>query len=170
MVIAFGGAFYAFCDSSYLKITPASAHFSRIVETGRLIKTATARKIPIAHPVEADLGFLYGTILTGPAEIPAHHSRNVCIFANGEVDRSPTGTGVSARAAIHYDLGELEIGESITIESIIGTTFSVRIIKTLKYHGYDAVIPEVTGSAHITGESKIYLDPRDPLSAGFLLR
>ena len=170
VVIAFGGAFYAFCDSSYLKITPASAHFSRIVETGRLIKTATARKIPIAHPVEADLGFLYGTILTGPAEIPAHHSRNVCIFANGEVDRSPTGTGVSARAAIHYDLGELEIGESITIESIIGTTFSVRIIKTLKYHGYDAVIPEVTGSAHITGESKIYLDPRDPLSAGFLLR
>ena len=74
---------------------------------GCAIKTAVMGSLPLAHPYEEDLGFLYGTIFVGRAHDPAHHSRNVCVFADGEVDRCPTGTGVSARAAIHYARGEL---------------------------------------------------------------
>ena len=96
--------------------------------------------------------------------------RNVCIFAEGEVDRSPTGTGVSARAAIHHARGEFQLGESMTIESIIGSTFSVRVADTTKFGQYDAIIPEVSGNAFITGKNTFWINPDDPLKVGYILR
>jgi trans-L-3-hydroxyproline dehydratase len=126
--------------------------------------------MPIEHPFERDLSFLYGTIFIGPPADELHHSRNVCIFADGEVDRSPTGSGVSARAAIHHARGELAANETITIESILGSTMSVRVAATSKYGAYDAVIPEVTGTAHFTGRHEFWFDPDDPLRSGFILR
>ena len=125
---------------------------------------------PIEHPIEPGLGFLYGVILIGPAQDPEHHSRNVCIFADGEVDRSPTGTGVSGRLAIHHARGEVAIAESITVESILGSTFTGRVVGTTEVGGIPAVIPEVIGTAHITGRSELWLDPSDELGAGFLVR
>ena len=122
------------------------------------------------HPLEEDLSFLYGTIIVGEALKPGHHSRNVCIFANGEVDRSPTGTGVSARAAIHYFKGELSLSEPFTVESIVGTCFTGKVMATTKFGPYEAVVPEVTGSAHIVGKCEWLLDPQDPLCNGFILR
>jgi trans-L-3-hydroxyproline dehydratase len=116
------------------------------------------------------MNFLYGTIFTGSAKDPNHHSRNVCIFAEGEVDRSPTGTGVSARAAIHYVRGEIDVGESITIESIIGSTFTVKVAESTSFGPYDAVIPEVSGNAHIIGKNTFWINPDDPLKGGFILR
>ncbi len=100
--VAYGGAFYAYCraDELGLELTPAA--FRQLIDVGMRIKHAVMESLPLHHPVEADLGFLYGTIIVGAAENPAHHSRNVCIFADGEVDRSPTGTGVSGRAALHF--------------------------------------------------------------------
>jgi len=124
----------------------------------------------IEHPFEPDLGFLYGTIFVGPPQDPAHHSRNVCIFADGEVDRCPTGTGLSARAALHYARGELGINVPFTVESILGTTFTGEVVETTHFGPYEAVIPKITGKAHICGRSEFLIDPADPLRGGFILR
>jgi len=127
-------------------------------------------KFPIRHPFEEDLSFLYGTIFTGPSENPSHHSRNVCIFAEGEVDRSATGSGVSARAALHYAKGELQLGELITVENIIGSTMTVEVAELTKFGPYEAVIPEVSGTASIIGRHEFFFDPEDTLKEGFIFR
>jgi|SRR5579862_5643773 len=168
--IAYGGAFYAFVSAESLGLELDVSHYMRLIDFGRRIKEAVMRSFPVQHPFEADLSFLYGTIFTGPAKDPRHHSRNVCIFADGEVDRSPTGSGVSARAALHYARGDLSIGQIITIESIIGSVMTVEVVETTRFDSYEAVVPEVGGSAAIIGRSEFYLDPSDSLGAGFLLR
>ena len=124
----------------------------------------------VKHPFEEDLGFLYGTIFIGTAKNSSHHSRNVCIFAEGEVDRSATGSGVSGRAAIHHAKGELAIGETITIESILDTCMDVKVVDTVQFGPHQAVIPEVSGQAWITGENTFYFAPEDPLNKGFIFR
>jgi trans-L-3-hydroxyproline dehydratase len=168
--IGYGGAFYAFCKAEELNVTLEPKQHDRLISIGRSIKKAVMDAVDIKHPSEEELGFLYGTIITGPSEKPSNHSRNVCVFADGEVDRSPTGTGVSARAALHYSRGEMKKGETLVIESIIGTEFKVCIKEVTKFGPYTAVIPEVTGKASITGEHKFYFDPDDPLKKGFILR
>jgi trans-L-3-hydroxyproline dehydratase len=168
--LAFGGAFYAYVDADALGLTLAPSAVRQLIDAGMAIKRAVVAKGPIEHPYERDLGFLYGTILVGPAEDPGNHSRNVCVFADGEVDRSPTGTGVSGRAAIHFARGELAAGESLSIESILGTTFTVTVLEEVDYGPHAAVIPQVAGSAAITGRHEFLLDPADPQGAGFLVR
>ena len=86
------------------------------------------------------------------------------------MDRSPTGTGVSARAAIHHERGEIGVGESIIIESIIGSTFSVKVEETTTFGNYNAVIPDVRGTAFIMGKNTFWINPNDPLKDGFILR
>ena len=168
--IAFGGAFYAYVDVDPLGIDIVPENHGRLIETGMRIKRAVMDSYSIVHPDgNEDLNFLYGTILVQGASDPIH-SRNVCVFADGEVDRSPTGTGVSGRAAIHHARGELALGKTITIESLIGTSFDVRLIETTTVGKCPAVIPEVTGSAHITGRHEFLIDPADPLCSGILLR
>jgi proline racemase len=98
------------------------------------------------------------------------NSRNVCVFAEGEVDRSPTGTGVSARLAIEYSRGHLREGEDFVVESIIGTRFSGQVAGKVKFGQYDAIIPCITGRAWITGRHEFLIYPDDPLREGFLLR
>ena len=124
----------------------------------------------IDDPVAPDLGFLYGVIFTGPPADPRHHSRHVCIFAEGEVDRSPTGTGVSGRAALLHDAGRLPDGETIMIESILGTCFGVAVVGRSQVGPYPAVVPEVSGEAYVTGTSSFFVDPGDPLADGFIFR
>jgi trans-L-3-hydroxyproline dehydratase len=168
--VAFGGAFYAFVNAEEIGIGLGPEDFRQLIDKGMRIKHAVMDSVPISHPFERDLGFLYGTIFVGKARERGHHSRNVCIFAEGEVDRSPTGTGVSARAAIHYFKGELSLNQPFTVESIIGTTFTGKVISTTVFGPYEAVIPEVKGSAHIVGTCEWCIDPRDPLRQGFILR
>lgn len=168
--VAFGGAFYAFCRAEELGLRLVPEEFRLLVEVGMRIKRAVMESLEIRHPFEEDLGFLYGTILVGPPHDPAHHSRNVCIFADGQVDRSPTGTGVSARAALHYARGELGVGEPFVVESILGTCFTGRIVEIAAFGPYEAVIPEVAGSAHICGRNEWLIAPDDPLRHGFILR
>ena len=168
--LAYGGAFYAFVEAEDLQLMLEPQHAGSLINSGRSIKQAVADNFSVTHPFEKDLGFLYGTIFTGKAENPGHHSRNVCIFADGELDRSATGSGVSARAAIHYDRGELPAGKWITIESILGTTMEVRVAEVTRYGPHRAVVPEVTGSAHFTGRSEFWFDPDDPLAKGFIIR
>lgn len=168
--VAFGGAFYAFVQAETVGVGLAAEDAGWLIEMGRAIKTAVRQSLPITHPFEADLGFLYGVIFVGAAHDPAHHSRNVCVFADGEVDRSPTGTGVSARAALHYARGQIGLHESFVVESILGTTFTGEVVKEVKFGEYTAVIPQVTGTAHICGLNELLIDPVDPLRHGFILR
>ena len=168
--VAYGGAFYAIVDADNLGIGMGKKDYNQLIDWGRKIKHAVMEDYPITHPYEEDLSFLYGIIFTGKPKFPHHHSRNVCIFAEGEVDRSSTGSGVSARAALHHEREELKKGEKIIIESILGTTMDVMVHETTSFGSYHAVIPEVSGTAHITGKSDFYFDPEDPLKEGFIFR
>ncbi len=168
--VAYGGAFYAFCDARELGLNLDPTDYDKLIRYGRMIKKAVSGNFNINHPLEEELGFLYGTIFTGDPYDYAHHSRNVCVFADGQVDRSPTGTGISARAALHASRAELRPGQKIRIESLLGTTMDVEIVDELIYDAYEAVIPEVTGQAWYTGRSGFVIDPADPLREGFLLR
>jgi len=168
--LAFGGAFYAFVNGAQLGLDCTPEYQNQLIEIGMKIKHAIMDSVEMVHPLEPDMNFLYGTIFTSALKDPNHHSRNVCIFAEGEVDRSPTGTGVSARAAILYAKGEIKVGESIIIESIIGSTFSVKVVATTTFGHYNAVIPEVSGNAYITGKNTFWIDQEDPLKDGFILR
>jgi trans-L-3-hydroxyproline dehydratase len=168
--LAFGGAFYAYVQAADVGLTCTPEHYRPLIEKGRAIKRAIMAHRSIPHPFEADLSFLYGTIFIGPPLGEGTHSRNVCIFAEGEVDRSPTGTGVSGRLAIHYARGEIGRDQPIVVESIIGSRFTGRVVETTTFGPYPAIIPEVEGTAHITGRHEFLIDPNDPLREGFILR
>ena len=168
--IAYGGAFYAIVEAEPLGLRTQPDDFARLIQYGMAIKRAIMEHRPITHPFEADLGFLYGTIFTAPPRSSDAHSSNVCIFAEGEVDRSPTGTGVSSRLALLYAKGLIDVNQSIVIESIIGSRFKGKVVATAPYGPYDAVVPEIEGTAHITGRHEFLIDPDDPLKKGFVLR
>ena len=168
--LAFGGAYYAYVDAEALRLQLIPERASELIRAGMAVKRAVERSREIVHPVEADLGFLYGTIFVGPPASPDHHSRNVCIFAEGEVDRSPTGTGVSGRLAIHHARGELSVGQPVVIESIIGSSFRATVVSETEFHGYPAVIPRVEGGVFITGRHEFLIAPEDPLRNGFMIR
>ena len=168
--VAFGGAFYAYCNAEDLGVELISDDFRKLIDVGMQVKRAVMAALPIRHPFESDLGFLYGTIIGGPAHSPDAHSRNVCIFAEGEVDRSPTGTGVSGRVALEHARGRLAEGQPFIVESLIGTRFTGHVARTATFGPYNAVIPEVTGSAWITGRHEFLIAPDDPLREGFILR
>ena len=169
--IAFGGAFYAYVDAGSVGVDITDKNQSELIDVGMRIKRAVMASYQIIHPDgDPDLNFLYGTILVKMLPDADIHSRNVCIFAEGEVDRSPTGTGVSGRLAIHHAKGEIGVDQTITIESLIGTRFSGRVVETTAINGLPGIIPEVSGTAYITGRHEFLIDPDDPLADGFILR
>ncbi|MFK8004715.1 MAG: proline racemase family protein [Saprospiraceae bacterium] len=169
--LAYGGAFYAYVDADKLGIPLVPENHNLLIQKGMDIKRAVMNSnTKIKHPFEVDLSFLYGTIFIGGPVSEGLNSRNVCIFAEGEVDRSPTGSGVSGRMPIHLMRNEIKIGETMTIESITGSVFKGSILREEKYGNFDAVIPQVEGTAHITGQHEFLIDPDDPFKFGFLLR
>jgi len=167
--VAFGGAFYAYVEADPAGLSLDPANLGAIIDVGMRIKRAVSTGIRLSHPSgHPDLEFLYGTILTGPAQCDAD-MREVCVFAEGEVDRSPTGTGVSGLAAILHARGDLPIGRDLVVESILGTTFTVRAMRERKIGGVAAIEPQVGGTAHVTGRHEFWIDPLDPLRDGFLI-
>lgn len=168
--VAFGGAFYAYCTAEDVGVDLASASAGELVAVGRAIKTAVADDLDVEHPHEPDLSFLYGTVITSGTETAGVDSRNVCVFADGEIDRCPTGTGVSGRVARRAADGRLAPGERFTVESIVGSTFTGWYEEERSFGGYDAVVPHVEGSAHVTGRHTFVVDPEDPFRDGFFLR
>jgi proline racemase len=169
--VAFGGAFYAYCSAQDLGVRIVPEEFRKLIEVGMSVKRAVMNSLEVKHPFEDDLGFLYGTIIDSvePLALGANR-RNVCIFAEGEVDRSPTGTGVSGRVALEHAKGRLAVDEPFVIESLIGTRFTGRVVRETSFGGYSAVVPEVEGSAYITGRHEFLIDPDDALKDGFILR
>ncbi len=167
--LAFGGAFYAFCRAEALGLTLEPKHAPRLQTLGRVIKQAIMAERTLVHPTEQELGYLYGTIFVGPPQTPGGDVRQTCIFANGALDRSPTGTGVSAHLALLHAKGNLGLGRSLRFESILGTSFGGKIVKETQLGPYPAIIPEVEGHAWLTGRHEFMIDPDDPLKDGFLL-
>jgi trans-L-3-hydroxyproline dehydratase len=167
--LAYGGAFYAYVEAKDLGLKCTPEFFNQLIEKGMLIKNAVQSTGKVKHPFEDDLSFLYGTIFIGEP-LENGDSRNVCVFAEGEVDRSPTGTGVSGRVAIHYARKEIQLNEPLLIESILGTKFKASVIEETTFGNYPAVIPKVEGMAYITGRNEFFLDPEDPLKNGFIFR
>ena len=168
--LAFGGAYYAYVNAADFGLQCVPSEVDRLVDIGMRVKRAVAGATELVHPTDKSLGFLYGTIFVGQALSDQADSRNVCVFAEGEVDRSPTGTGVSGRLALHHARGEIRLGETHTVESIIGTRFTGRVLEETTFGEHAAIVPEVEGTAHITGAHTFWIDPDDPLSEGFLVR
>lgn len=170
--LGFGGAFYAYVDAEQLGLRLTPDNYQNIITTGKAIKHAVADNFEIKHPFEKDLSFLYGTIFMGKPQNSTGNTegRNVCIFAEGELDRSPTGSGVAGRMAIHHAKGEVKTGQVMHIESILGSVFTGAVIEETTFGGHKAVIPEVSGTASITGKHEFLIDPQDPLKNGFIFR
>jgi trans-L-3-hydroxyproline dehydratase len=167
--VAFGGAFYAFCRAEALGLTLEPKQAGRLQALGLAIKQAIMAERTISHPTEPELGYLYGTIFVGPPRTPEGDLRQVCIFANGALDRSPTGTGVSAHLALLHAKGNLRVGQALRFESILGTRFGGKIVEETQLGPYPAIIPEIEGHACLTGRHEFMIDPDDPLKDGFLL-
>jgi len=167
--VAFGGAFYAIVDAEAAGVPVDRSSLPELRRLGMEIKTAVEQSITVAHPLEPDLKNIYGTIFTAPAQMPGADLRNVTIFADAEVDRSPCGTGTSAVMAVLAAMGLLEEGQPFVHESIIGTTFTGRVAAHRMVGDYEAIVPSIEGSAWITGEHTFVIDERDPLREGFRL-
>ena len=169
--IGFGGAYYAYVDADTHGISCGQDNVAQLIDLGRRIKHAVMSSHPLVHPLEEDLSFLYGTIFTSKQVTnPEAHSRHVCIFADGEVDRSPTGTGVSGRVALLHAKGEVALNTPIMIESIVDGRMIVSASAEADFNGKQAVIPEVSGRSYITGQHQFFIDPEDVFQVGFMLR
>ena len=167
--VAFGGAFYAIVDSEAVGLPIDAAHLSDLRRVGMEIKDAIEAAHTVAHPGDPGLAGIYGTIFTGPPASAGADLRNVTIFADAEVDRSPCGTGTAAVMAVIDAMGLLATDRPFVHESLIGTRFHGRVASRTAVGDYEAIVPEIDGSAWITGEHTFFVDDDDPLKDGFRL-
>ncbi len=167
--ISFGGSFFCIIHAKELGLTVCPENTAELVEKAMKLKDVINEKIEIQHPT---LEHIKTVDLVEVWDEPTHPEatyKNAVIFGKGSVDRSPCGTGTSAKLATLYAKGELKIDEPFVYESISGTLFRGRVVREAKVAEYDAIIPEITGSGYILGFSNYLYDPRDPLTYGFLL-
>jgi proline racemase len=167
--VAFGGAFYAIVDSEMVGIPIVPERLPDLRRVGMEIKHAVEKAVKVEHPLEPQLHGIYGTIFTGQPSNPLADLRNVTIFADAEVDRSPCGTGTAAVMAVLAAMGILARDQKFTHESIIGTMFRGRVVDETTVGELAAIVPEIEGEAYITGENTFLIDERDPLKHGFRL-
>ncbi len=165
--VAFGGAFYAIVDCEAVGLPIDVAHLPELRRVGMEIKHAIDAGITVAHPLEPGLAGIYGTIFTGPPSDEQADLRNVTIFADAEVDRSPCGTGTAAVMAVVDAMGLLGADRPFVHESLIGTRFTGRVASRTTVGDFEAIVPEIEGSAWITGEHTFLVDEDDPLREGF---
>jgi proline racemase len=168
--IVFGGAFYYYINGEQAGLDIRPEKVRPLIQLGAETKAAVKAKLRIQHPLEPGLNELYGTIIDGAPNRPDVDQSNVCIFADREVDRSPTGTGTSGRAAQLYLRGKLPLHQPYINGSIVGSSFSVRVTEAVKVGEFDGAITEVTGSAHISGFNQWVLEDSDPFPTGFFFR
>ena len=161
--VAFGGAFYGLLDVAALGLDVAPRHLPRLIELQRELRPALDAALDVVHPLEPELRGIYGVVFH-------QGDRNVTVFANGEVDRSPCGSGTSARLALLHAQGRIAVGEPFRHRSIVDTEFVGRVVEEAELAGRAAVVTEIEGSAFATGRHEFVIDPDDPLGEGFLLR
>jgi proline racemase len=171
--VSFGGAIYAQLDVAQIGLSVTPEHYGEIIAIGREIKWALNDSEYAEHPTDSRLSGIYGTIVyedLAPDADGVKRQRNATIFADGEVDRSPCGSGTCARLATLVEKKQLKIGEVLKHDSIVDSQFLGVAKAQVTSDGYDAILPQVTGMAYKTGESVFTVDPRDPLTPGFVLR
>ncbi len=173
--VSFGGAFYGSVDVHSLGLAVDVASLPALVELQRELRPALDAALDVVHPDEPELHGIYGIVYWQDEPVPPGDpatlcQRNVTVFADGEVDRSPCGSGTSARLALLHAAGLLRAGETLRHESIVGSVFGGIVVGETIVAGRAAVITEVEGSAHRFGRATFYLEPDDPLPSGFLLR
>jgi len=167
--LAYGGHFYALVEAAACGLSLEPAEAPRLVEVGERIRAAIEEQGPLVHPAMPAAGGLLYVQFYGPARRPDAQLRNAVVVAPAGLDRSPCGTGTSARLANLHARGRLEVGQAFGHESIIGTLFTGRIVALTDVAGTPAVVPEITGRAWMIGRSTLSLDPSDPFPGGFLL-
>lgn len=169
--VAYGGAFYVVADAEQFGLAFGRSRTRDFVDAAAALTEAVKAALPVAHPEADDLGFLYGSILTdggdGTAGVP---TKNICVFADAEVDRSPTGSGVTARLALMHAKGRIGLSEPRMFESIAGSRFSGAVVQTARLGTHPTVIAEVGGRAYYSGRAEYFWEEGDELGRGFLLR
>jgi proline racemase len=161
--VVYGGAFYAFIEAAAVGRRVCAPDLEHLQALQPAIRGYLEANLDVRHPLEPEIAGIYGAIFT-------QGERNVCIFADRQIDRSPCGTGTAARVAQRVARGELALGQGFRHESITGSVFVGRALRPAEVGSYAGVVPEVEGSAHITGFHQFVVDPEDPLREGFLLR
>jgi proline racemase len=177
--VVWGGMFYALTDANALgfRLTPDEGR--DLVRVGEMVKAAAREQIPVAHPEQPELAGISIIELTGPPSVPSAHGKNTVVVSSGTLDwsrpesftgvldRSPCGTGTCARMAVLNARGELPIGQDFVHEGILGTTWTGRLLRETTVGAVSAVVPQLTGSAWITGRSQYVVDDDDPFGEGF---
>jgi trans-L-3-hydroxyproline dehydratase len=168
--IAYGGAYYFYVNGQAHGLPIRESNAQQIKAFGMEVKDAANAAYAVVHPELAEIMGVYGTIVDGSPRHVGSNQANCCIFADGEVDRSPTGSGTAGRIAQLHLRGQLPAGEVFVNESIIGSIFKGKVVAEAKVGSFDAVIPEITGSAFVYGLAQWVVDERDPLAYGFQVR
>ncbi|TCO74749.1 proline racemase [Marinisporobacter balticus] len=165
--ISFGGSFFAIVNAKQLGVAVEPKNVNKLTELGLMIRDIINKEIEIQHPTEAHIKTVDLVEIYDESEDPEANFKNVVIFGQGQVDRSPCGTGTSAKLATLFAKGKIKENEPFVYASIIGTKFKGRVLRTTKVADFDAIIPEITGSAYITGFNQLVIDPEDPVKYGF---
>jgi proline racemase len=170
--VAYGGAFYALADCRQFGLEFGRNRARDFVDAATALTGAVKAAVPLSHPDSPDLAFLYGSILTDGGDGSGGRStRNICVFADAEVDRSPTGSGVTARLAAMFAKGEIGVGEPRLFESIVGSRFEGEVARAVTLgDGLPAIVARVSGRAYCTGKAEYWLEDGDELGKGFLVR
>ncbi|KAM9704643.1 trans-L-3-hydroxyproline dehydratase isoform 1-T2 [Menidia menidia] len=170
--ISYGGAFYAFVDAQRFGLDVTKSRTRDLVDAATAVTKAVKAQVKLHHPSSEDLAFLYGTILTdGKDDYSPEPTANICVFAEAQVDRSPTGSGVTARVALQYHKGLIQLNQTRTFQSgATGSQFTGKAVEETKCGSFQAVVVEVAGRAFYTGVSRFVQEPEDKLTHGFLLK
>lgn len=166
--IGYGGAFYAIVDDRQLGLSVGGSPLEDLVRRATQVTKAVSAAVELSHPTEPDLEFLYGTIVTDGRDGSTEPSQNVCVFADRQVDRSPTGSGVTARMAVLHARGEVAVGEARRFSSLTDAVFSGEIVAETQIGEFDAVRVRISGEAFYTGRATFHKEDADPV-VGFLL-
>ena len=170
--VSFGGAIYGSVRAADLGLAVAPGHVNDLIAIGREVRAALSQRPEVRHPDDDRLSDVYGTIwfdeLGTDGDVLCQ--RNCTVFADGEVDRSPCGSGTSSRLALLHDAGQLRTGQVLRHDSIVGSRFQGSVVETGERFGRPAVLTEVEGMAYRTGEHSFTIDPTDPIGLGFQLR
>jgi proline racemase len=167
--LAFGGMWYAIADAHALGFALEPAEARDLSRVGELIRHAAREQLPVAHPANPDIAGVSIVQIAEPWRGVGNVSKNAVVVAPGRLDRSATGTGLSARLAVLHARGLMRVGDSMTHASVIGSTFDGRIVREVDVAGRPAIVPAIRGTAWITGVTRVLLDPTDPFPEGYLL-
>jgi trans-L-3-hydroxyproline dehydratase len=167
--VAFGGMWYAIADARALGFELEPHEARELCEAGERIRVAAREQLPCVHPENPEIAGVSIVQLAEPWQGVGSVSRNAVVVAPGRLDRSATGTGLSARMAALYARGALRPGDAMTHASVLGTTFEGRVVEETAVAARPAIVPAIRGSAWITGVTQVLVDPSDPFPEGYLL-